>query len=102
MAKLDLLNEAKSKGIEVTGDETVAELKALLKDSGESDGEVDAEEAIEHHDPKTFIGIEQSHGVIAYQDAPEGFNFDRSLNIGGRNVEHVHTDTDGVWIYRGM
>lgn len=68
----------------------------LIKDAEANEAEV------EHHNPKTTIGIEQSAGVVAYQDAPEGFALDRSLNLGGSNHEHVHTDADGVWIYRRM
>lgn len=46
MAKSDLIADARSKGIPLTGDETVAELEALLVAHGETQSAADAEEAL--------------------------------------------------------
>ena len=43
MAKQDLIADAQARGITLTGDESVADLKKLLADSGESTDEVDKE-----------------------------------------------------------
>lgn len=47
MAKADLVKDAKKKGIPLTGDETTAELEALLEAHGETAEDVEAEAAVE-------------------------------------------------------
>lgn len=46
MAKADLIKDAKKRGIALTGDETVAELEALLEGNGEPEAQAEAEAAV--------------------------------------------------------
>jgi hypothetical protein len=79
MSKQDLIADAQARGITLTGDETVADLKKLLVDSGESANEIE-KEAADEAKPVTEIHI--------YDDADQ-FVRTYSLEVHGENFAEL-------------
>lgn len=106
--KAELIDEAKGKGLELTGDETVADLQKLLKEDPEPEPEPEPEAAPEPEQPtkgKHVLVDLFGAGSFTLYPAPPGYNADapdRTILIDGRNCEHVSTHPSGVWEYRGM
>lgn len=107
--KGDLIKEAVEKGIPLTGEEQIVDLKQLLKAHGDTAAELEGDEAGGEGDeaepedrfpgvtPDTHIAFEGSDDHIEYDNKAR----DRRININGANYEHVHDHpVTGCWVYR--
>lgn len=93
--KGELIEEAKEKGVELTGDETTADLiKKLLK---EEDPEPVAEPELH---PDTHFFVEGDSTPRLFPD-PKDIR-PRRMFVDGKNAEHVHDHESGCWVYRFM
>lgn len=55
------------------------------------------------HNPLTTYGVETNAGVSYVTDASQDlYRQRRIVTEGGKNLEHVSEDADGIWIYRQM
>lgn len=90
--KAELIAEAEAAGHELTGEETTADLVALLEGEGGEDGAVDLTLGT---DPALHVVINGSvveNGVYATEKP-------RRILHDGNNVEHISELPNGVWVY---
>lgn len=116
MAKADLVRDAKARGLTLTGDETVAELEALLEAAGESAADVEAKADFVEPLPLPVVGKQYLvEGSAEPRDIPadvlaDSGQYPRRIMMNGSSYEHV-SDAPGVdaegkpavaWVYRKM
>jgi hypothetical protein len=122
--KADLIEEAQERGVVLTGDETVEDLKALLKSADEEEGDAPPEpvaepepEPVDPDDPEKHIYLDYgASGSYVREDVKPGElrerRISRVVKVQGKhdlvprnvtvNLEHVDDSPDGCWRYRQM